>query len=66
MVSFQRNPELKCKKCGTPHMRRLHRRGFLRNRLFAFFGYFPWECPVCRIPHYFRERLTPRTSSQGD
>ncbi len=66
MVHFQHNPELKCKTCGAPHMRRLHLRGFLVKRLLAFFGYFPWECPVCRIPLYIRERWMTHRTNQGD
>ncbi len=36
-----------CQKCGTT-MRRLSRRGFLQQKVFSFFGYYPWECPLCR------------------
>jgi hypothetical protein len=38
---------MQCKQCGTP-MRRLPRKGFLQLKFYPFFGYYPWECPICR------------------
>jgi hypothetical protein len=29
-------------------MRRLGRVGFLQRKVFPLFGYYPWECPICR------------------
>ncbi len=29
-------------------MRRLARAGFLQQHIWPFFGYYPWECPICR------------------
>jgi len=36
-----------CKECGNA-LRRLARRGFLQIRVFPIFGFYPWECPICR------------------
>ena len=36
-----------CRDCGTP-MRRLGRTGFLQLKVYPFFGFYPWECPLCR------------------
>jgi hypothetical protein len=38
---------MNCRECGNS-LRRLARRGFLQVRIFPLFGYYPWECPVCR------------------
>lgn len=50
MVSTQgtSKSEVTCPECGSNHMRRLPRQGFLQQKLYAYFGYFPWECPICR------------------
>lgn len=38
---------MNCRECGNC-LRRLARRGFLQVKIFPLFGYYPWECPVCR------------------
>jgi competence CoiA-like predicted nuclease len=38
---------MQCKKCGSD-LRRLARKGFLQKEIYPRFGYYPWECPVCR------------------
>jgi hypothetical protein len=38
-----------CKHCGS-NLRRLSRTGFLQLRVYPLFGFYPWECPVCRKP----------------
>ena len=54
--SQSKSTDLHCPDCGTKYMRRLFRRGFFQSKFMAFLGFYPWECPVCRKPHYFRER----------
>jgi phage FluMu protein Com len=48
----------KCATCGNT-LRRLSRNGFLEKKIFTFFGYFPWECPLCRR-HVLVKRQFPR------
>jgi hypothetical protein len=36
-----------CGECGNP-LRRLARQGFLQIRVYPIFGFYPWECPICR------------------
>ena len=36
-----------CTKCGVS-LRRVARKGFLQQKVYTLFGYYPWECPVCR------------------
>jgi len=37
-------------------MRRLPRAGFWQKRVMPMFGYFPWECPLCRKLIYLKKR----------
>lgn len=48
--------EIACPACGSRRLRRLPRSGFLQKRVYSFFGYYPWECPICRQVRMFRER----------
>jgi hypothetical protein len=53
-----------CKDCGN-NLRRLARKGFLQLRVFPLFGYYPWECPVCRKTLMIRKQyLRKRRSVQ--
>jgi hypothetical protein len=36
-------------------MRRVNRTGFLQTKLLPYFGYFPWECVMCRRKAYFKD-----------
>jgi predicted RNA-binding Zn-ribbon protein involved in translation (DUF1610 family) len=60
---YEQNNELRCPTCGLNYLRRIHRRGFLQMRVYSLFGYFPWECPVCREPMLLRVRHQRRSSS---
>lgn len=37
-------------------MARQPRAGFWEERVFPFFGYYPWECAYCRIKKLMRDR----------
>jgi hypothetical protein len=45
-----------CPECGSQHLRRLPRQGFLQRKIYASFGYYPWECPICRNSFLLRKR----------
>lgn len=55
----------KCPTCGTNYMRRLHRKGLLQKYLYSFFGFYPWECPICRVPVLLRKRHQRRSQAQS-
>jgi hypothetical protein len=38
---------LKSVRCAND-MGRLGRQGFLERKIYSYFGYYPWECPICR------------------
>lgn len=40
--------KLMCPNCRRDQLARIARRGFLRERLFPIFGFYPWECGMCR------------------
>jgi hypothetical protein len=55
-----RRIDMHCKDCGNP-LRRLARKGFLQLKVYPKFGYYPWECPICRTlvmvrKQYIRKR----------
>lgn len=45
-----------CPGCGSEYLRRVRREGFIRKRVYAYFGYFPWECAICRKTFMLRVR----------
>lgn len=52
-----------CTKCGS-EMRRLMRESFLQRKVYPLFGYYPWECPLCREPILFKKRYLRRKRSR--
>ena len=47
---------LTCPNCRHQQLARIARRGFLRERLFPIFGFYPWECAMCRRQFLLRKR----------
>lgn len=45
-------------------MRRLVRESFLQRSVYPLFGYYPWECPLCRKPVLLRQRRERRKRSR--
>jgi len=45
-----------CPECGSRHLRRLPRQGFLQRKIYSTLGFFPWECPICRNNFLLRKR----------
>jgi len=48
-----------CPKCNFSQPRRLPRTTLLERRFMPWFGLYPWECPLCRI-HFFRKNRRDR------
>ena len=40
--------KLRCPKCHREQLARIARHGFLRKKISAIFGFYPWECALCR------------------
>lgn len=47
---------LRCPKCRQEQLSRIARFGFLRNHIYPLFGYYPWECAICRRQVLIRKR----------
>jgi hypothetical protein len=47
--------EKNCHHCGAAVLRRVNRNGYLQNIVFPYFGYFPWECVMCRRLRFIRD-----------
>jgi hypothetical protein len=52
-----------CVTCGN-EMRRLMRESFLQRKVYPFFGYYPWECPLCREPILYKQRSLHKVRSK--
>jgi len=44
-----------CIWCNATAFRRINRHGFLQEVVFPYFGYYPWECVMCRKRAFFRD-----------
>lgn len=49
-------PKVRCPSCGNDHPRRLERKGFLQERVYPLFGYYPWLCQACKSTFLIRKR----------
>jgi hypothetical protein len=49
-------------------LRRLARQGFLQKEIYSRFGYYPWECPLCREPMLVKQqhRLKKRSDVESE
>ncbi len=46
----------RCPSCSNVEMTRVHRRGFLQERVYSKLGLYPWECPFCREVFLLKSR----------
>jgi len=49
-----------CTKCGNA-LRRITRKGFLQLKIYPVFGFYPWECPACRVRIMLKKQHERRT-----
>jgi DNA-directed RNA polymerase subunit RPC12/RpoP len=61
------NHRVRCEYCGNA-LRRLARQGFMQQEIYSRFGYYPWECPLCREPMMVRQqhRLKKRVEDESE
>lgn len=55
-----------CPECGSPYVRRVRREGFLQTRIYSRFGYYPWECAICRKTNMLKVRGKRRHRSSEE
>jgi len=48
-----------CPKCRFNQPRRVSRTTWVERRFMPWFGLYPWECPLCRI-HFYRKNRKDR------
>ncbi|WP_124847138.1 hypothetical protein [Acidipila sp. EB88] len=46
-----------CPHCEKAELRRHGRFGFMERVVFTYFGYYPWECGLCRRIFRLRQRF---------
>jgi DNA-directed RNA polymerase subunit RPC12/RpoP len=65
--SHDLNQRVRCEYCGNA-LRRLARQGFMQKEIYSRFGYYPWECPLCREPMLVRQqhRLKKRSEDEHE
>ncbi len=44
-----------CFYCGATAFRRINRSNFLQRTVLPWFGFFPWECAMCRKKSFYRD-----------
>ncbi len=50
-----------CRKCGSDRVYRVEREGFMEEKIYPLFGYYPWRCKICRDHVMVRKRKLART-----
>lgn len=48
--------KLQCPNCHQEQLARIARHGFMREHVYSMFGYYPWECAICRREYLIRKR----------
>jgi hypothetical protein len=52
---------VRCQKCGGDRVYRVERKGFMQEKIYPCFGYYPWRCISCRNHVMLRKRERART-----
>jgi hypothetical protein len=56
-----------CRYCGSDHVYRLYREGFLQEKIYPLFGFYPWRCKVCSaMMMLHRRRIRKRSKHSGE
>lgn len=53
-----------CKKCGSDRVFRVYRNGFMQERIYPHFGYYPWRCMSCGDHVMLRKRKRAPTKNR--
>lgn len=59
------NYRVRCEYCGN-ELRRLARQGFMQTKIYSRFGYYPWECPLCREPMLVKQQHRLKRESSAE
>jgi hypothetical protein len=53
-----------CKFCGSERLFRVFREGYLQEKIYPIFGYYPWKCKACKHYMMLRKRKTSRSKAK--
>jgi rubredoxin len=53
-----------CPKCSFDQPRRMPRESWMARRIMPYFGCYPWECPLCRV-HFYRKNRVEREQNSA-
>ncbi len=45
-----------CDDCGSDEVYRIFRKGFFQQRIYPWFGFYPWRCKKCGLRLMLRKR----------
>ena len=62
VVKSHVNGRIGCKHCGSDRLFRVFRQGYLQEKIYPLFGFYPWKCRSCKgyMLLHKRKRLTPK------
>jgi len=58
------NDRLYCKECNSHRVFRIFRKGFLQERIYPWFGFYPWKCKDCKSCMFYRKRKMSRAKQR--
>ncbi|HTW60818.1 MAG TPA: hypothetical protein VMD55_03360 [Terracidiphilus sp.] len=56
--------KIRCPSCGDGGPRRLERKGFLQEKVYPLFGYYPWLCATCKSTFLMRKRYRRKSKKK--
>lgn len=57
---------VRCPACGYKRVHRLERKGFMQLNVYPLFGYYPWECGMCRQLFMIKKRYRRKRRSNHE
>jgi hypothetical protein len=53
-----------CSHCGSHRIFRVFRQGYLQEKIYPFFGFYPWKCKTCSGCMMLRLRESPQAKRE--
>jgi hypothetical protein len=53
-----------CKHCGSHQVFRIFREGYLQEKIYPLFGFYPWRCKACRTSMMLHKRKLSRSKDK--
>jgi hypothetical protein len=57
--------QVQCKFCGNGRVFRIFREGYLQEKIYPIFGYYPWKCKTCGKSMMLRIRQKSKRGAYG-